>query len=91
VGIIFLMASVAAPLALVVMVAGPIQRWIALGCLAAALVNSAAIAAVLQKGQIPQLKLWLAGAPPDQAQMPRGNQSKPVAAAQHPSGGIVDV
>jgi hypothetical protein len=58
-GIVFLIVSLAAPVALAVMAAGPTQRWIAIGCLATALVNASAIAAVLQRGTIPPLKFSL--------------------------------
>jgi hypothetical protein len=57
VGILFLIASVVAPTSLLVIASGPNQRWIAGVCVATTLVNVAVVAAVLQTGHIPQLKL----------------------------------
>jgi len=56
-GVVFLVLSVAAPAALLVIVSGPAQRWIAAICVATTLVNAAVVVAVLQAGHIPQLKL----------------------------------
>jgi hypothetical protein len=56
-GIIFLIVSVVAPAILLVIVSSPNQRWIAAICVGTTLVNVAVIAAVLQSGHIPQLKL----------------------------------
>ncbi|HEX7960711.1 MAG TPA: hypothetical protein VF493_12380 [Terriglobales bacterium] len=55
-GILFLVISVAAPAVLVV-VTNSAQRWIAVVCLATTLVNVAVLAAVLQSGKVPQLKV----------------------------------
>jgi len=56
-GIIFLIVSVVAPAILLVIASGPNQRWIAGICVGTTLVNVAVIAAVLQSGHMPQLKL----------------------------------
>ena len=56
-GILFLFASAAAPIVLLVMVSGPTQRWIAALCVATALVNAAVAAAALQSGRVPRLQL----------------------------------
>ena len=57
VGVLFLAASGSAPIIMLVMVSAPMQRWIAAICVATTLVNLAVVAAVLQSGHIPQLKL----------------------------------
>ena len=54
--IIFLIASVAAPAVMLALVSRPRERWIAVACLTTALVNAAAVAAVLQNGAIPRLR-----------------------------------
>ena len=56
-GISFLVVSALAPVAMVVLSAGPTLRWIAVLCLATTLTNLAVIAAVMQSGNIPKLKL----------------------------------
>ena len=61
VGILFLGASVAAPAVLLLMVSGSVLRWLGALCLATTLVNAAVIAAVLQSGNIPRLKLPAVG------------------------------
>jgi hypothetical protein len=66
--ICFLVASVAAPLAMFVFSSGGTQRWIAVSCLVTTLVNVGAVAAVLQSGGVPRLR-W--------PQLRRGRQPIP--------------
>ena len=56
-GIVFLIVSVMAPAILLVIAPGPNERWIAAICVATTLVNVAVVAAVLQSGRVPQLKV----------------------------------
>ena len=56
-GVVFLIVSVMAPAILLVIAPGPNQRWIAAICVATTLVNVAVVAAVLQSGHVPQLKV----------------------------------
>ena len=56
-GIVFLLASIVAPILLIIIVSTPRERWLAVVCLGTTLVNAAVIAAVLQSGNLPQLKL----------------------------------
>jgi len=56
-GIIFLIISVLAPVVLLIIVKIPEQRFLAAVCLATALVNAAVVAAVMQNGEVPKLKL----------------------------------
>jgi hypothetical protein len=56
-GIVFLCVSVAAPVGILIVAADGTQRWAAAICLATALVNAAVVAAVLQNGEIPRLRL----------------------------------
>jgi hypothetical protein len=56
-GIFFLIVSALLPVILLVMVSGSTQRWVAGVCVATTLVNVAVVAAVLQTGRVPQLKL----------------------------------
>ena len=55
-GISFLVVSALAPAVMLVLSSGP-TRWIAILCLATTLTNLAVVAAVLQSGNIPKLKL----------------------------------
>jgi len=55
--IAFLILSVVSPAGLLVLNLSPVQRWIAVVCLATALVNAGAIAAVLQNGGVPRLRV----------------------------------
>ena len=57
VGLIILILSVISPAVLVFLSKGELLRWIAAGALATALVNAAIVAAVLQSGVIPTLRI----------------------------------
>lgn len=56
-GISFLIASVVSPAALLLMVGNRMQRWVGVVCLTTSLINAAVIAAMLQTGKVPQLRL----------------------------------
>ena len=56
-GIVFLVVSTVTPAAMLVTPPGPAQHWIGVVCLATALVNAAVVAAVLQGGDVPRLRL----------------------------------
>jgi len=60
-GIFFLVVSAVAPVFLLLLSSAGLQRWIAVLTLATTLVNVAVIAAVLQSGHVPRLKIGKMG------------------------------
>jgi len=56
-GIAFLSVSIMAPASLLVLSSSRVQRWTTGLCVVTALVNAAVVAAVLQGGTIPRLRL----------------------------------
>ena len=56
-GIFFLVLSITAAATLVVLASNAMQRWIAVASLTTTLVNAAVVAAVLQSGDVPRLRV----------------------------------
>jgi hypothetical protein len=56
-GVAFVMASIVAPAALFFLNQADVRRWLAVGCLGTALINSAVVLGALQRGDVPLLKI----------------------------------
>lgn len=77
--VVFLILSLAAPVALLFLAPGAGIRWVAALALATTLVNLSLVVAILQTGEIPRLEFRRAAAAPSPLGVARGRAETPAA------------